>query len=62
MKKLLASGKVVLSKFNEANIQLDKPLGGSNEKEYWVFIDEKTYGDIGLDVFIGNKVQDNNCN
>lgn len=55
---LLASGEVVLSKFNEANIQLDKPLASSNEKEYWVFIDEKTYGDIGLNVFIDGKIND----
>lgn len=54
----LASGKVVLSKFNEANIQLDKPLNSSNEKEFWIFIDEKTYGDIELTVFVDEKVKD----
>ena len=54
----LASGEVVLSKFNEANIQLKQPLNSSNEKNYWVFIDEKTYGDIGLNVFIDEKVND----
>jgi len=50
--KVITKGIVKLAKFNEANIVLDKALPGSNEKEYWVFIDKKTYGDISLQVYL----------
>lgn len=50
--KILATGKVVLAKFNQANIQLDKALPSTNKKEYWIFIDQKTYGDINIKVYI----------
>lgn len=50
--KILAKGKVVMAKFNQANIKLDKVLPTNNKKEYWVFIDQKTYGDISLKVYI----------
>lgn len=55
---VVAKGKVVLSKYNEANIQLDKALKGTNEKDYWIFVDEKSYGDMSLNVFIDNKVEE----
>ncbi|GAB2766918.1 caspase family protein [Salinimicrobium soli] len=56
--EILTSGTVLLSKFNEANIQLDKPLESSNEKDYWVFVSEKSYGDIGVNVFVDSKIAD----
>lgn len=57
--KILSSGEVVMAKFNEANVKLDKPLADTNEKNYWIFIDEKTYGDINLNVFLDNDVDKN---
>ena len=57
--KILSSGEVVMAKFNEANIQLDKPLADTNEKNYWIFINEKTYGDINLNVFLDKDVDRN---
>lgn len=52
---IIATGKVVLAKYNQSNIQLDKPLKTNNEKDYWVFINEKTYGDIALKVYLDEK-------
>ena len=57
--KILSSGEVVIAKFNEANIKLDTPLEGTNEKNYWVFVDEKTYGEINLNVFLDKNVDKN---
>ena len=53
--KVLATGKVVLAKFNQANIQLDKALPSTNKKEYWVFVDQKTYGDISIKIYLDSK-------
>ncbi|MCC4214686.1 caspase family protein [Leeuwenhoekiella parthenopeia] len=50
--KVIAKGTVKLARFNEANIVLDKALPGTNAKEYWVFIDNRTYGDISLQVYL----------
>jgi len=55
--KILSTGTVVLSKYNESNIQLDKPLPDQNEKNYWIFIKDKSYGDIQLKVFFDETVK-----
>lgn len=52
---IIATGKIVLAKYNQSNIQLDTPLKTNNEKDYWVFIDQKTYGDIALKVYLDEK-------
>ncbi|MEG0915868.1 MAG: caspase family protein [Myroides sp.] len=56
--KILAKGKVTLSKFNEAIITLDKPLKDTNAKNYWVFIDQPAYGDIAVKVYFDSSVKD----
>jgi hypothetical protein len=58
-KKVLAKGKVVLAKYNESNILLEAPLKSKNEKEYAVFIDQKSYGDISLNVYLDDKILNN---
>lgn len=55
---VLAKGTITLSKFNEAIISLDKSLADTNEKNYWVFIDELSYGDIVVDVYFDKSVTD----
>lgn len=57
--KILSTGEVLMAKFNDANIKLDKALDGTNERDYWVFINEKTYGDINLNVFLDRGVDKN---
>lgn len=56
--KILAKGKVSLSKFNEAVISLDKPLKDNNIKNYWVFIDQPSYGNIAVNVYVDKTVTD----
>ena len=56
--KIIATGKITSAKFNESIIKLDKPLPDSNEKNYWVFIDKPSYGDIAIDVFFDKNISD----
>lgn len=55
--KVLAKGEVTLSRYNEAVITLDKPLKDSNERNYWVFLDKPSFGDIAIKVYIDKTAQ-----
>ncbi|MTE28252.1 caspase family protein [Winogradskyella ouciana] len=55
--KVIAQGKITNAFFNEAIIRLDSPLNTKNAKEYWVFIDELTYGDIKMNLYIDKSVK-----
>ncbi|AFU68175.1 peptidase C14, caspase catalytic subunit p20 [Psychroflexus torquis ATCC 700755] len=55
---VLAKGTITLSKFNEAVIKLDRDLPDANEKNYWVFIDELSYGDIAVDIYFHESLKD----
>ena len=48
--KIVAKGKVVLAKFNESNILLNSDLKSKNEKDYVIFIDQKSFGEISLNI------------
>jgi len=54
--KALAKGTVNKAKFNEAFIKLNGQLKYTNEKNYWVFVDKPTYGDINLNVYFDKSV------
>ncbi len=56
--KVITTGKVALAKFNESNILLDKPLPNSNNMDYWVFINDRTYGDIALKVYMDSSIRE----
>ncbi|WP_406685479.1 caspase family protein [Seonamhaeicola sp. MEBiC1930] len=56
--KIITKGIITLSKFNESIIKLDSPLEDFNEKNYWVFIDKPSYGDIAVDVYFDKSVKD----
>lgn len=56
--KVLAKGQVTLSKFGESIVLLDKPLKDNNPKNYWVFIDQPSYGDIAVNVYLYDNVAD----
>lgn len=58
-KQILAKGEVTLSRYNEAVIKLDKPLADTNSQNYWVFIDQPTFGDIAVKVFIDSSADQN---
>ncbi|MFY0713467.1 caspase family protein [Seonamhaeicola sp. NFXS20] len=57
--KIITKGIITVSKFNESIIKLDTPLDDFNEKNYWVFIDEPSYGDIAVNVFFDKSLKDN---
>ncbi|WP_282134729.1 caspase family protein [Seonamhaeicola maritimus] len=57
-KNIISKGIITTSRFNESTIKLDNPLEDFNEKNYWVFIDKLSYGDITLDVFFDKSVKD----
>lgn len=56
--KIIAKGKIVFAKYNEASIKLDKELESTNEKDFWVFIDQPSFGDIELNVFMDESIKD----
>jgi len=55
--KIIAKGKVVLAKFNESNILLNNDLKSKNEKDYVVFIDKKSFGEISLNIAFDKSVK-----
>lgn len=56
--KVLAKGNVIISKALSSVIELNKPLPDTIEKNYWVFIDQPSYGDIAVNVFFAESAQD----
>src|SRR5690606_23239455 len=45
------------SKLNEATIKLETPLKTFSENDYWVFVDERAFADVQLDVFVDKAVE-----
>ncbi len=56
--KILAKGKVTMSKFGESIIVLETSLKDDNPKSYWVFIDQPSFGEIGVNVYLDASVTD----
>lgn len=54
--KIISKGEIQAF-YNESIITLTTPLSSTNEKDYWVFIDEPTYGDIKMNLFIDKSVK-----
>lgn len=57
---VVAHGKIVETWFNESSIELDKSISDLKKGDYWVFINEKSMGDINIDIFIDKKRIKNN--
>ncbi len=55
--KIISKGKITRATFNESIIKLDTPLSSTNEKEYWVFIDKQTYGDLAINVYFDKSLK-----
>lgn len=56
--KILATGTVFQTKFNESDIYLDKELPDQNEKAFKVMINQASYGDIAIQVYIDSSIHD----
>lgn len=48
--KVISTGTITKATFNESIIKLNTPLSTNNTAEYWVFVDQPSYGDISLDI------------
>lgn len=57
--KIITKGTVINAKFNESIIKLDKALENQNKANYWVFIDQPSYGDIAAKVFFEKPIESN---
>lgn len=49
--KIISKGTVIRSMFNESIVKLDTPLNSSNEKEFWIFLDKLSYGDLSINLY-----------
>ena len=56
--KIITKGIIVNAKFNKSVIKLDKPLTDFNKKNYWVFVEEPSYGDIAINVYFDKSMLD----
>lgn len=56
--KVLSKGKITNSAFATSTVTLDKPVKTSNFKDYWVFIDQPSYGDFEVKVFVDSSIKD----
>ncbi|WP_111683422.1 caspase family protein [Winogradskyella tangerina] len=59
---VITTGKITKAYFNEAIIKLEAPLNSTNEKEFWVFVDEPSYGDIQLNLYLDKSVSSKSIN
>lgn len=50
-KDIIAKGTITRATFNESIIKLETPLNSTNEKEFWVFVDQPSYGDLALNIY-----------
>ena len=55
--KIITKGIINKASFNESIIKLDTPLSSKNEKEYWVFVDQPTYGDMKINVYFDKSLK-----
>ena len=58
-KDIISKGTITKSNYNQAFIKLDKSLTSTNAKDFWVFVDKQSYGDIALKVYIDKTIKDN---
>lgn len=57
-KNCVSTGVVTKASFNLSYIKLDKPLQSLNAKDYWVILDQLSYGNIAINVFFDAKIKD----
>ena len=55
--KIITSGRITKANYNDAIIKLDSPLSSKNDKEFWVFIDQPSYGDIALNIYFDTSLK-----
>lgn len=58
-KNVVSTGIITKSNSNLAIIKLDKSLNSNNIKNFWVFVDKQSYGDIAIKVYLDKTIKDN---
>lgn len=56
--KIIATGTIANANFNSATIKLNSSLPDTNQKKYWIFVDQYSYGDISLKVYLEPSVKE----
>lgn len=59
-KDIIAKGVVKKSYFTSSTIELNSSIPSENEKEFWVFVDQPTFGDIKLNVYLDQSLKSKN--
>lgn len=54
---IVTTGIITHAKYNEATVELETSLPNLKEKDYWIFIEDRAYNDVQLDVFIDKSVE-----
>ncbi|WP_179345589.1 caspase family protein [Winogradskyella ursingii] len=54
---VISKGTITRATFNESIIKLDTPLPSTNEKEFWVFIDQAAYGDLSINIYFDKSLK-----
>ncbi|BAO74628.1 caspase family protein [Winogradskyella sp. PG-2] len=54
---IITKGTITRATFNESIIKLDTPLSSENEKEFWVFVDKPSYGDLALNIYFDKSLK-----
>lgn len=49
--QIITKGKITKANYNDAIIKLESPLTDTNDKAYWVFVDQPAYGDLSLKIY-----------
>lgn len=56
-KDIIAKGSITRATFNESIIKLETALKSDNAKDYWVFVDQPSYGDLALNIYFDKSLQ-----
>lgn len=55
---IVSRGKIIDAKFNESVVAFEDSLLSSNVKDFWVFIDQLSYKDISIKVYLDSSIPD----
>jgi hypothetical protein len=54
---IISTGTITNSSFNESIITLNTPLKTDNEKDFWLFVDTPSYGDIAVNIYFDESLK-----
>ncbi|SDH01038.1 caspase family protein [Winogradskyella thalassocola] len=54
---IITTGTITKATFNESIIKLDTKLSSENEKDYWVFVDQPSYGDLAMNIYFDTSLK-----